>query len=491
MASVISASAQAAPPQPLLLRCRRLVRRADLDPLDDVGVLVEAGRVVAVEPWVSAARHVGVRQQDLDGVVLPGLVDAHSHLRGLALSEQGVGAGVLEQWLLRLRALTGLPAGDEALVALTDLAATGVTSVQGVLHVFDGPAEYAALVDDVVRAVRAVGVRAEIMVGLTDQAEWAPPGEVPEGLEQHLGVRHGTDPEAFARMVRAAARRWDGSLVRVGAAPVAPQWCSDALLEQASGLAVGGMRLHTHLLESRWQRGWLDEDPVARLARWGLLGPFLSVAHGVWLRDDELSLLAGADVTPVHCPTSNAALQVGAARVRDWIDAGLSPALGLDSHEQGGRVDAFAEMRAAQANAAALGAPLTAQEVLGMATTGGAAALGRRGEVGAVEPGSSADLVVLDLAVAELDRADTVRAVVETGSAQRVQDVYCAGLAVVEQGQARTHRAADRARSRLRERLTDDASPRRERLRRAAPGAEALLQHLRTRAGDRAGSGSR
>lgn len=475
--------------EPLLLRCRRLVRRADQEPQDDAGVLVDDGRVVAVEPWpVLAEHHAAVARRTLDGIVVPGLVDAHSHLRGLALSEQGVGDELLEGWLLRLRSLTGLPAGAEALVGLTDLVSTGVTSVQGVVHVFDGPDEYAALIDDVVRAVHAVGVRADVMVGLTDQAEWAPPDDVPEELRAYVSATHGTDPKAFARLVRGASGRWGGPLVRIGVAPVAPQWCSDDLLATVQTLARDGFRLHAHLLESPWQRDWLDEDPVARLARWELLRPFLSVAHGVWLDPAELSALAAAGVSPVHCPTSNAALQVGTAGLREWLDAGLVPALGLDSHDQAGRVDAFAEMRAAQDMAASLGAPVTAQEVLSMATTGGATALGRGGELGSIEPGSSADLVLLDLPVAELALDDTVPAVVGAGAPARVQDVYCAGSLVVEDGRSRTQAAAVRAREHLRQLLADDAGDRAARQRRDAPATDTLLRHLRRRAAERRGS---
>jgi 5-methylthioadenosine/S-adenosylhomocysteine deaminase len=478
--------------QPLLLRCRRLIRRADLQPQDDVGVLVDAGRVVTVQPWAALElQHPAVARRTLDGVVIPGLVDAHSHLRGLALSEQGVGDELLEGWLLRLRSLTSLPAGDEALVALTDLARTGVTSVQGVLHVFDEPAEYGALVEDVVRAVHEVGVRADVMVGLTDQAEWVPPQDVPDALGEYVGVRHGTDPEAFDTLVHTVAGRWDSPLVRIGAAPVAPQWCSDDLLATAQGLAHNGFRLHTHLLESPWQRGWLAEDPVSRLARWELLGPFLSVAHGVWLETAELLALEAAGVTPVHCPTSNAALQVGAARVRDWIDAGLSPALGLDSHDQAGRVDAFAEMRAAQATAAILGAPLTAQEVLAMATTGGASALGRDRQLGCIEPGSSADLVLLDLPVAEFPLDDTVRVLVDTGSPELVQEVYCAGSRIVEHGSPRTKAAADQSREHLRQLVAEEATARLARQRRVAPVTDKLLSHLRQRAVGHPGSVTR
>jgi cytosine/adenosine deaminase-related metal-dependent hydrolase len=288
--------------------------------------------------------------------------------------------------------------------------------------------------------------------------------------------------------VREASRRYDDPLVSVGVAPVAPQWCSDDLLASMRSLADDGLRLHSHLLESGWQRQWLDEDPVTRLARWGLLGPFLSVAHGVWLTSEELGQLAGFRVTPVHCPTSNAAHQVGAARVREWIDAGLVPALGLDSHEQEGQVDVFAEMRAAQSNAASRDAPLTAQEVLSMATTGGAAALGRAGELGCIQPGSSADLVLLDYPVAELAPDETVPAVVETGSPARVQSVYCAGSPVLQDGRGRTTVEAAEAREQLRQLLAEDAKARAERQRDIAPAVESLLNHLRQRAGNRPGS---
>ena len=138
-----------------------------------------------------------------------------------------------------------------------------------------------------------------------------------------------------------------------------------------------GARVHTHLLESPAQRHWLPEGPVERLDRSGLLGPWLSVAHGVWLEDEELVALAAAGVGLVHCPTSNRALQVGAARVGAWWAAGLVPALATDSHPTAGRLDMFAQLRGALETAEQVGTPLTPLQVLTMATVGGAAALGR------------------------------------------------------------------------------------------------------------------
>jgi 5-methylthioadenosine/S-adenosylhomocysteine deaminase len=158
----------------------------------------------------------------------------------------------------------------------------------------------------------------------------------------------------------------------------------------------GAPRVHAHLLESARQRQTGQGDPVDRLDRAGLLGARSSFAHGVWLESGQIERLAGSASVVVHCPGSNTRLGVGRCPVRRLLDAGVTVALGLDSHGAGDEPDMFAEMRLALRTAAERGAPLSAAEVLAMATVGGARAL-CRDDLGALNLGASADVVALDL----------------------------------------------------------------------------------------------
>ncbi len=418
----------------------------------DVGVLIENGLIRQVAKFSLTDQSISRNTEvvALDGLVLPGFVDAHSHLRGLALSEQGVPDIDLESWLLRLRTVTQLDVADEALVAAGDLLAAGVTAVQGVLHSFAGRDEYLDQVQSAARALDATGISAELMIGLTDQAEYSPASPCGAGPERGMPVRQLRD------LVSVARRSCPGKLTRVGVAPVAPQWCSDSLLAEIRALRVAGVRVHTHLLESSFQRGWISEDPVSRLRRWDLLGPALSAAHGVWLAADEVAELASRRVTVVHCPSSNAGLRVGTAPVARWRRAGLSVALGLDSHPIDGRVDMLAEMRAAVAAAGHLGDPLTGRQALGLATVGGAAAIGRSGQIGRIAAGYRADLIAAS-AVADEETAEGFLA---AGSTADIHEVICAGRRLVSGGRLHCAAEVEAARARSRQRLAADQGAR-------------------------------
>lgn len=185
--------------RPLLLRCRTLLAHADAVPLEDAGVLVADGTVVRVAPFADLAGDVPAdRTVTLDGTVLPAFTDAHSHLRGLPLAEQGVADACLEVWVVRLTGTTALDPHDDALVAAADLAATGVTTVQAIHHTFAPPDEYAAGVHAVVSALEKAGLRAELALGLTDQSEFLPeraPAVWP-GAERLAAPERGWPPPA-------------------------------------------------------------------------------------------------------------------------------------------------------------------------------------------------------------------------------------------------------------------------------------------------------
>lgn len=448
-----------------------LLRDAHAQVGSDVGVLIvngvirEVGRYSAIVD--SAPEPAEVIQ--VDGLVLPGFVDGHSHLRGLDLSEQGVRDVDLESWLILLRTVTDLDPADEALVAAGDLLSTGVTTVQAIQHSFANPDDYLRQVREVAQALKDCGLRAELMIGLSDQAEY-----VPEPSPTFPEPERGTSASQFTGMVTAARQSCDDGLLRLGIAPVAAQWCSDDLLEKVKSVRATGARVHTHLLESAFQRHWIGEDPVSRLRRWGLLGPALSVAHGVWLAANEVVELASNNVSVVHCPSSNAGLRVGTAPVASWRRAGLRVALGMDSHPVNGKVDMLAELRAAITAASALGDPLTAREALELATVGGAAATGRWNQVGRIAPGYCADLIAADVE----GGAEVVEQFVATGQARDIHEVICAGRRLVSGGRLHCAAEVEAARARSKDRVAADLTARTARQVAAGEQANELLRRL-------------
>jgi 5-methylthioadenosine/S-adenosylhomocysteine deaminase len=201
--------------------------------------------------------------------------------------------------------------------------------------------------------------------------------------------------------------RWDGAAngrLRAAFAPRFAVSCSRALLEAVAALSARErVIVHTHASESR------DEVEIVRrlsgglsnleyLAATGLASPQLCTAHCVWVTDAEQALLAERDVKVMHCPGSNLKLGSGIAPVVEMRKRGISVSLGADGAACNNRLDMFDEMRHAATLQAARLQPgaLTARDVLWMATREGARCLGLSHELGSIEPGKRADLILIE-----------------------------------------------------------------------------------------------
>lgn len=477
-----------APKAPHIFHCQSLLRHARSDVRKSAGIAVVNDRIVEVAGFAQLrAQYPLSGVTELNGLVFPGFIDAHTHLRGIPLTSQGVEDAALEIWLLRLGAATQLNISDEAAVAGADALSTAVTTLQAIHHTYSGLNQYQAEIDSVARGLTECGIRAVIGLGITDQSEHLPPAltdRVDPVLQGYKAPRYALNADQYSQLVSSiyGRTRYDCSsdLLSFCVAPVGPQWCSDALLRSVSRLSVlhPGVRVHTHLLESRFQRNWLpSEDPVSRLRRFGLLLRSMSVAHGVWLNDAELSLLGATGVSIVHCPTSNASLQVGDAPVSNWIDSGICPALGTDGRSATEGPDFFDEMRAALRCSQRIGQGLTSRQVLEMATDGGAVALGRSSDLGRLEPGYKADFGCV--AVSNHGRCeDVVEELVSCGTRGTVSTVVVGGRVVVSEGRHVASSRIDLRRHRLLAQALNDEPSRLRRLREARTDERTLERYL-------------
>jgi len=261
----------------------------------------------------------------------PGFIDAHSHLRSTSLESQGVVPCVnLEEALLRFTAMTGVNAFDDAFVASADLVKAGVTGVQVFFHTFAGKDEYLATLADAVGGISKSGIRALVILGITDQAEFITKELEDSGLlPPWLPPKQNLTAEQYADVFVEAKKLFPE--VTFGLGPIAGQWCSDKLLGQIQELAEDKTRIHSHLLESPRQRNWVGENPLLRLDRHGLLGPKTSLAHGVWSESDDLNLIRDRGSQLVTCPGSNRALGAGKADLGMWQKHNVEFGFGLDS----------------------------------------------------------------------------------------------------------------------------------------------------------------
>jgi cytosine/adenosine deaminase-related metal-dependent hydrolase len=388
------------------------------------------GRIVAIGSVPAAEGDTEIR---CDGdIVTAGLVNTHHHLYQWMTRGRATGCDLFG-WLTELYPVWArLDVEDvhaAALVGLAELALSGCTTAAD--HHYVVPHGDDSVFDAIAEAARAIGLRVHLARGSMDLGE-SDGGLPPDGIVEDIDAILASTEDVISRL-------HDGERVVVTVAPCSPFSVSEALMRQSADLARRhGLRLHTHLAET------LDEerDALARFGRrplgvlddWGWIADDVWVAHGIHFDDGEVARLAEAGTGVAHCPSSNARLGAGICRVTDLLGAGAPVGLGVDgaaSNEQG---TLLTEMRQA-IFAARLRTPAAVAfgpvDALRAATEGGAACLGRP-DIGRLEPGARADVVVWpgdDLG----DMPDPVEALV-LGPDRRARHVFVAGEAVVSDG---------------------------------------------------------
>jgi 5-methylthioadenosine/S-adenosylhomocysteine deaminase len=400
----------------------------DSEPIRDGALAIEDGVIAAVGP--AADLGTGTRYEGC--VILPGFVNAHSHLEYAVYAGFGDGEP-FEPWLRthveRKDRLGFTEMEDVARLGAAECLASGITTV--------GDCSYSGAA---ATACAELGLRAIVYLEVFG-----------------TGRRH----ERFGVL-----RDRMGSLpdrVRIGVSPHAPYTCD---LELYRACAALGVPVATHFLESeaevRWARSGAGPLPEIRptsireLAEAGLLGPDLLAVHCVHVDDEEIALLAKHRVAVAHCPRSNAMLGCGVAPLAGLLAAGLRVGLGTDSPASAPSFDMFDELRAAVFAARARERrpeALTCAEALRLATLGAAEALGLADDAGSLTPGKRADVTVVELADSAYHPwEDPVAAVVLGGSPERVITTLVDGEARYEKGAVEWHelrRRAGSARSRM------------------------------------------
>jgi cytosine/adenosine deaminase-related metal-dependent hydrolase len=239
-------------------------------------------------------------------------------------------------------------------------------------------------------------------------------------------------------------RDWHGPEGRLSImlGPLGPQRCSTELLELCRDVAQQhGIGLHTHLLETpqqvtfaneRFGRGMLEE-----LASLGILGPGFSGAHAVWCSSADLDILASSGSAVVHNPWSNLTLGSGIADLPAWKRSGVGIALGTDGVNCGGNLNMFRAMSLAMVLHRSASIEVadwpSVDDVLSMATTGGAQVIGAADRIGSLEVGREADLSIVSTAATSFVPEDGLLGQLIHGeSAEQVRTVLVAGRIVME-----------------------------------------------------------
>lgn len=366
-------------------------------PIDDGTVVVEDDRIV----WVGTRREApagGVDDELDDTVLLPGLVNAHTHL------ELTVMRGFLEglsffDWV---RTLTRARRAVLDQAALLDSARLGVVEgLRAGITTFADTGDSSAPFD----ALRELGAR-----GIAYREVFGPaPADVDSAL---AGLRAKVD----------AMRNCETPLVRVGVSPHAPYSVSDALFVAVARYAAAeGLPMAVHIAEGEDESLLVEHgagrfaeflrsrgisvaprarSPIALLERCGVLAVRPLLIHAVRADATDVSAMVRHRCGVAHCPASNRQLSHGVAPLAELLEAGVDVGLGSDSMASNDRMDILAEGRlAAQQQRARPGrdAAVPASQVLALATHGGACAIGLGHVVGLLAPGFQADLAAFAL----------------------------------------------------------------------------------------------
>ena len=378
----------------------------DGPPIEGGVVRYEKDRIVAIERGRSDDHYA-------DAAIVPGFVNAHSHLEYATYAGFGDGFA-FGPWIA------------------THMARKARLDPEGML------------------ASARCGAAESLRSGITTTADYSFSGDAATAARE-AGLRAIVYLEVFAQEPAVAEEQFrrkreqleESDLVRIGVSPHAPYTCSVDVYRWCLGL---GIPVGTHLSESANENEWLvhgtgpfADSPVvvpptgkrAVPTLEPVLGPDLLCAHCVDLEPDELALLAARDVPIAHCPRSNALLGCGIAPLTGLRAAGATVGLGTDSPASTPSIDMFDELRAAIYAARARerrADALTAADALELATSDAARALRLDDEVGTLTPGKRADLTVVSLIGSPYHPVeDPAAAVVFGGSPDRVLETIVDG----------------------------------------------------------------
>lgn len=414
--------------------------------IEDGAVLVRDGRVAAVGPVSSVSAEEGEERRHFErAVLMPGLVDMHTHLRS------SVFRGVCDDlpyawWKLQVSALsTRLDEDDwkaSARLGALEAIQSGITCVADISET-----------QEALGAMLESGLRGVVYREVTGMGH--------TGVDERLAEAE--------ESVQAAAKSAEGSTVRVGIAPHSPYAASSEIYAGCAELADRlSLPIATHLAgskdehdfvkygssplayEYREQQGWHDipwqpmgVSPVKYVQQWGILHcEEVLVAHAVHVSDEDIHILKRYDVAVAHCPRCAAKLGMGIAPLARYLSHGLRVGLGTDSPASNSTMDFFDEMRIGlllQRASTQSVQDLSASRFVRMATLDGAKALRLDHEIGSLSVGKSADVIAVALSHPhQLPAGDPHSALVYTANQEDILMTMAEGRVLYEDGRFTT-----------------------------------------------------
>lgn len=368
--------------------------------LYDGTLAIDGGRIVAVGSTDQVVSSYSGRKT-LDArhkAILPGLIDTHHHFLQNFLKGSRDDLAFPAEWIeqvsspLITMAVRDYLAGDHGLqlhaarLGCAEALLSGITCI--VNMEWATPPQLADVYEE-------AGIRVVHVLTMTDVDEWDSPGML---LNQDAVLD-------LADQWIARSRSSEGGRVTFRYGPACENSVSTDLLREVRALAdQNDVGIHMHIAESQF--GWdnihklYGTTPVQYLHALGLLGPDVLGAHCIWLSDNDIQILKETGTAVSYNPECNMKLALGIAPIAKMLDAGVVVSLGTDTCAVNDNMDLFEAMRVGaflQKSSTMDPAVLPAYEALEMATLGGARALGMADEIGSLEVGKRADLILVDL----------------------------------------------------------------------------------------------
>ncbi|SET52889.1 5-methylthioadenosine/S-adenosylhomocysteine deaminase [Natronincola peptidivorans] len=352
-------------------------------------ILMEKDRIKEVAPQIEIE---DARIIDAEGkVVIPGLIQTHIHLTQTLYRGQADDLELLDWLKERIWPLEGAHSYESnyisAKLGIAELIKGGTTAIIDMGTVHHTNAIFEAIDESGFR-----GIAGKCMM------------DYGKGVPKTLMEDTKTSIEESLRLLK----KWHGrsnNRIQYAFAPRFVISCTEELLLRVKDLSrEHGVMIHTHASENRGEIKILQKDRgmrnISYLHYLGLTGKNLILAHCIWLEDEEMKILAETETGIAHCPNSNLKLASGIAKIPELLEMGATVSLAADGAPCNNNLDAFQEMRsAALIQKARLLSPtaMPAKKVFEMATIGGAKVMGMEKELGSIEVGKKADLVIVNL----------------------------------------------------------------------------------------------
>lgn len=396
-------------------------------------ILIKNDRIVEINDKIEHAMPDKVI--DASGkTIIPGLIQSHIHLCQTLFRGQGDDLELLDWLTKKIWPLEA--AHDEesiyysAMLGLGELIRSGTTSIidmETVRHT-----EFAF------RAIAESGIRAIAGKVMMDQGEHVPP----------ILLENTTQSIQESVDLLEKWHNYDNGRIRYAFSPRFVISCTESMLTQVRDLSERyQVMVHTHASENQKEIEIVEAERGMRnivyLDHIGLASPRLLLAHCIWLDDEEKRIIREKGVKVSHCPGSNLKLASGIANTPEMLDNGVYLSLGADGAPCNNNLDMFNEMRLTALIQKPTHGPtiMDAKKVLRLATMGGAEAMGMENEIGSLEVGKKADLVILDLNdfhTYPSSDVDPISRIVYSATRADVETTIINGKIVMENGKLKT-----------------------------------------------------